>query len=436
MNRAAKIKEILSVGVKWYLVTLISFFVAIVLVYCVPTDLVKDNAIASEIYNKADSAASIQGDLTTATSPATVQIMFSMATHSSDDILYAAMANPYYGESYSALVKEGIDEEPNRTYERYWNGWLVLLKPLLVFFDYGAIKKILLMTFLASLITLSFLCQRKIRYGAMLGFFLGGSYIVSGINIITILPYAFAPILSVLLSIYVLVNHDRGFKRILLGYFIAGALTSYLDFLITPLMVFVVPTIIYVMLFSGNRRASISCMAKRCLCMLSVWAFAYVALWFSKWLVASLIMGYNVISEGLGQVLFRVGAEGAEGASNDGTTLTVEEWNGAKITPINAIKLNMEAFFPYLNYKYTLLIVVFIIALTITLCKKEKIPLVTATVLLGLSPFVWFSIASNHSIIHYHFTFRLLSITVFSLLVLVVYFIDWDKIKQFLRIKI
>ena len=77
--------------------------------------------------------------------------------------------------------------------------------------------------------------------------------------------------------------------------------------------------------------------------------------------------------------------------------------------------------------RYVLLAICLVIVLAIVTRRRTSLISAVAVIILGLAPFVWFSLASNHSIIHYHFTFRLLSVTLFALLVLVVYVIDWQR---------
>ena len=107
-----------------------------------------------------------------------------------------------------------------------------------------------------------------------------------------------------------------------------------------------------------------------------------------------------MLADAIGQVLFRVGA-----AENEVKTSAIE----AIIRNIGANKLylllTISVFFGIILYK---------------ILKKENINLksVNISVLLcAILPFLWYMVVSNHSYIHYWFTYRILAISIYAILI-------------------
>ncbi len=151
----------------WGILTIL-FCGLLVAAYAIPVSLVERNAVSSALTNVSDeSAFGVGADPSRWASTPTVWVMLSMATHDDGGLLESAMAGAYY-ESEEGISDIGIGERANRTYEWYWHGWLVVLKPLLVFFDYAAIKKVFAVVCVGLLVALCVSADRKLPRGGVL----------------------------------------------------------------------------------------------------------------------------------------------------------------------------------------------------------------------------------------------------------------------------
>ena len=127
-------------------------------------------------------------------------------------------------------------------------------------------------------------------------------------------------------------------------------------------------------------------------------------MWFLKWAIATLMTDDNIIKDGLSNILYRTAGNG------------YQETGIRNFTPLNAIKINLRQ----LDYNNSILIAL-LYFLLITLncfikkCTFIKDKRVLLLLLISLSPFLWYSVAVNHSIIHPLMSYRELCITIFAL---------------------
>ena len=137
-------------------------------------------------------------------------------------------------------LEENINET-NTTYfqyQRYWHGYMIFLRPLLVLFNYTQIRIILIATFIMLSLILVYLTYKKINIYiciATIFMLLISSFIFIGMSI----QYSSVFIIMLISSIYIIMKcKEYNNIKILNVFFIIGILTSFFDLLTAPLLTF------------------------------------------------------------------------------------------------------------------------------------------------------------------------------------------------------
>ena len=294
------------------------------------------------------------------------------------------------------------------SYSRYWHGWLFPLRLILCLTNYSGIRmmNVILMTGLFSLMLLGF--ARANRIHLIFPFFV--SFIILmpvslPLSPSYMIPYCIAVSASLLLMRYCeAIDQRLGFG---IFFMIIGAVIAYCDFLTFPLITLGFPLIIYMVLCGENQslRKKLICMF---LCSAS-WTVGYCGMWAAKWVLASLFTSTDVIENALDQIHRRFSA-------------TADYQLTAPIPRFAAVKRNLDilARKPIIIlcsgsfFSYVLLLIhrLNIRSIKISTAVKQFIPYVFIAVLPGC----WFLCLANHSFIHCHFTYRILSVSAFALL--------------------
>ncbi|MCM1268383.1 MAG: hypothetical protein NC302_10800 [Bacteroidales bacterium] len=289
-------------------------------------------------------------------------------------------------------------------YGRYWHGYLVIIRPLLVLLNYVDIRRLNMM--LQIILVFFFVWETAKNKGGGLRIlipFLGMYLFLSPVTLFGSLQYAPCFYIMMVMLIVLSVWKDRlnDEKRLYL-FLLAGILTAYFDFLTYPFVTLGVPLLAYLGL---ERECLLS--AKRALrdvffYTLS-WGFGYVGMWSAKWVAASLLTEENIILNALEKLKFRSGH--------------FESGNSMR----NLFHYMSQALDPKMTSVMLVLLLAFIVVLRI----KEKrpfekgmLPGICAMLLVSLYPFVWYYCTLYHSTELYYFTYRELGISVFGILMM------------------
>ncbi len=335
----------------------------------------------------------------------TDEIMLSIAGFQSE--------RPFYKAAMLAEQKNTDAEEPLRWlkcdllnegegyvagYSRYWHGYLVFLKPLLYFLNYSQIRKLnsLLFGLTLLLIAIAF-ARRKMWLGiyaevlALLTLFPG--------SIPSSLQFSACFYIAAFAELGLLWKYEKLEEKGGLGFYFCGIgmMTSYLDFLTYPVVTIGIPVIVFVVLCP---KKWFDCIKEVIIYGIS-WACGYVGMWIGKWVIGTLVVGENLFADAVGSVKLRTSG------STDYMDLRISD----------VIGRNMDV----LNNAYGKRIViaglaVVAIALVVTAALRKTIDYkkVSLLIMLSLLPMVWYCGTANHSYIHYWYTFRDLSVTVFA----------------------
>ena len=278
-------------------------------------------------------------------------------------------------------------------YSRYWHGYLIYLRPLLLITDYVGIRIILVTLINILFIITTYLIYNKINLKCALAFFI--SMIASSIYLIGLsMQYSSVFIIFLCACIYILKNNKK-IRDIKILFFITGALTSFMDLLTCPILTFCIPFIIYITMNRKDNKENFKQMIK----LGMFWVLGYCIIWISKWIITDILCGTNTIfsaKQGIlrhssGQNNFSVGIL-------DAITKNIGYVRYFLIVPIILlVEIN------FIDKKY----------INKELCKENFI-----YILIGIIPFLWYAFIKNHSYVHARFTYKDLSITIFCILII------------------
>lgn len=283
-------------------------------------------------------------------------------------------------------------------YPRYWHGNLVVYHTFFNFIDYDGIKILQLFCELILIIgILKMMIDNNLKCYTI-------PFIISLFFIhpeVIGLSMQYAPIFFIMLiSVFILLKFkDKLLENNNLIYYflIIGMATSFFDLLTYPLITLGTPLIFYLLL--ENNKKSLKENMMKLLLFVGIWFFGYIGMWVSKWIISSIVLNQDIISNGLEVISVRSSTEG--------------------VSRFDALFKNISIY----NYPYYIGIMILIgiyyiarlikIKETITINKLKKI---IPFLLIGITPFLWYLFASNHSYIHYWMTYRILFVFFFAIM--------------------
>ncbi len=296
-------------------------------------------------------------------------------------------------------------------YERYWHGYLIYLRPLLIIFSYPSIRTIMTI-FLYSTFTFFIYLSRKKLGGKITISFIFGLIAVDFFYLGQSMQFSSVFLIGLLGSIYMLNTYKKNYSFYTL-FFIAGSLTSFFDLLTAPL----VTLGILLITATGLEKKNIKNIFLHCIS----WSAGYLLLWFSKWLIVDLLFTQGAIITGFNEIVNR--------------TVSQADVN---FSHLSAIKLN---FFQLIGYsRISKIIVLFIFTLFSILFlryakfNKQRTVKILPWILVGSIPYIWYLIAANHSYLHVWYTYRNQFMSVVCLLIISSEFIDWPHFKKDLQL--
>nr|WP_300304491.1 hypothetical protein [uncultured Anaerostipes sp.] len=311
-------------------------------------------------------------------------------------------ANNSPTESLIQHYMNGVEYDLQIPYSRYWHGFLVFLKPLLQIMTYDGIRVLNGIIQLTLMIITGVLMYKKNLKACIIPYVL--SYLM-------LMPLALAMsmqfsacyyIFAVSIILLLLTKDTFRNQYGYLFFFNIGIATAYFDFLTYPTVTFGVPIAFYIFL-----RRNVSLEEKLSLILKNgiSWCAGYAGMWFSKWILASIIIGKNEILSALDSVSVR------SSNSYDGGTET-----------FSLLSCELSNFTNFIKTPVTLAIIVFSGYIIIKYIKKSYLStgeiqrILLPYEFIALIPIIWYAFAANHSMIHSWFTNKAVVITLISLL--------------------
>ena len=378
-----RIKE-LKPFAKTFFILIAVFFVSMTLVYCIPTSWIQGNV------EKSIEVLEGEGEYP----------MYFFYRHSAiidihtDKLMYESLIQnrDYYNPIQAAM---SINQYP-----RYWHGYQVLLRPLTVVFQVQELRYLGMLTFHLLFFWSAWLMAKKTKplYAMFYVLTVASGYVV-------FLPVCFqflTTFLVLFVSLIVLLRRYDKNKPLpavkwMLYFFIVGMVENFFDFLTYPILTLGIPLVLLLWLrvrdeqadFRGNFwfmfKASLS------------WFFGYALTWISKWLLSAAILGVRYFWRTMSVVQYRL--EGSE-----------EE----PLDRIGTIQRNLKA---WLNVQdggviswSKIALLILIVAVVLIIWRKLKdwkaVGAYLPILFVAAYPYIWYLVMSNHSQIHYWYTYR------------------------------
>lgn len=314
------------------------------------------------------------------------------------------------------------------SYARYWHGYQVVLRPMLFLFDYGQIRylNMLVLSVLAFLTCIS--VRRSLGWSGLVAFaaalMLGGFYVVP-------LSLQFSSVTYLmLLGVFAALELER---RELLDvvfwefFAVIGALTSFLDLLTAPLLTLGMPLAAILLVRARNREVPIRTAALTSFTGASWWGVGFASSWAAKWIIASALLRIDVTADALS-------------SASDRTGLTEL---GHPIA--QAVLLNVGRLFPLMptDMRKGIPTLVFLAVVTLGVAVSlfkvmrdrsqrggvgigDTMKRRASALILAPLPFGWLIVLSQHSAIHFWYTYRILAIALFVVFGVVLAGIDTE----------
>jgi len=275
---------------------------------------------------------------------------------------------------------------------RYWHGYMLYLRPLLLFFDYEGIRVV--SSFVFFLLYTAAVCLLAKKTGWIYAMGLAGSMVFVKIYVLP-MSLGFVGVFNLMFIGILAVLRWTG-KQPLAGakidclFLIIGSLTSFIDLLTVPLITLGVPLLMLLIVYSKQEETSLATSFRMSLRISGLWLAGYGLTWVSKWIIGSIVLNRNVIQEAVAAILFRT--------------------QGNDVYPVDryrALRLNLHHLLSSDELAVALWVLLSGLAIFVLLrrrCGPMRKHLVFLWV--ALYPYIWYSFLANHSQIHNWFTYR------------------------------
>ncbi len=403
------------IGLKFILKLLLIYFIVLfsgttllIGVYLLPTGEMKKNvARSSEIYNyEGIYPQIINGYKASQLDNYSDAYMFASAIHpGSGNAVKDAMTVKRFEYvdmmMHMSLTNYANDADLERyeiNYPRYWHGYLVLLKPLLLFFDIGDIRMFnMILQLLINFMIVKVLLDKKEKKYALA--FLMVIILINPITVSLSIHYSSVFYIAMIATLFLLI---RQINNPWILFFVMGMITSYFDQFTYPFITLGIP-LITILFISDQSRDNWRQQTRMFFFLSVMWGIGYLGMWGGKAVLGSILSDENIIRDLL----------------NRSQQYTTASFDGNDRNFINTLWRNIKVL---LKWPYLLAFGGTMLYFIIDIYKRSRqleVKLIwhfasmIPYLLVMLIPFIDMFI-SGHSYHHYYFTYRVFAVTLFS----------------------
>jgi hypothetical protein len=415
----------LKIFISLYIVLVVLFIVSIILIQYIPVRLVQDNINKSAqqiqkegIFYKPFGLYFLQIDNMT-----DCLMMNIILSGEGKSPIYQAMMSEYClndtgNQGYLSIAKDtetlaqkGPEAMSDRwNYGRYWHGYQLILKPLLVFFDYSSIR--IINYFILS--SLSFLCLLFMvhRYDATVSLLFLLSLLLVGFPVVPMTIQFSTCFYIALLSMLGIMLCKKIRYNLTYFFFVIGGITSFMDYLTTPLLTLGLPLVVLQLdKIKEKKTLTINYILVYSLC----WFIGYAMLWASKWLTASILTNVSIVD--------LIG-------NNVSLRLSNTIFYGGEQMMISDMFEKTIGSYWFLFFVLIFLLLFSALYLYCSHIEQKEFKKYRGLLLIAFLVPVWFLVLRNHSLQHIFFTWRSWLVTLFALLLFVYYtkpYLVWKR---------
>jgi hypothetical protein len=406
-----KVTKKAAISIIILLSSIIIGLMLLLIVYSLPTNKMLANTLRSyEIYQyEGTTPQLVRGYSYSQLDNYTDALMLLMAIKDKDipllDEVLLSYHDAYHDKANDqaiVLMAQGVtDGLFELSYPRYWHGYLVWLKPLLLFFSVADIRIFNMILQLTVFFCLLLLSIKKLGMKHSVPLF----FTILVLNPVTLaLSFQFSSIfyIAFISAIVMLISNDKLNDKNLYTYLflIIGILVAYFDFFTYPAVAFGIPAAYYVLLNCKDKPIVQS--FKNLIIYGINWVLGYLIMWGGKWLLVSLFTDFSSFSDAINEILLRTSSpEETESATN------------ALSSTVANIKIFME--WPFVLCALAFILVIIALVLKKKIVIRFNIKIAIPLIAISLISFLWLFVVSNHSYVHAWFTFRELAIFAFGI---------------------
>ncbi len=319
----------------------------------------------------------------------------------------------HVSSAYDSSIHAAFD---NNGYPRYWNGYLLTLRPLMTQFTYQQIRYISMLILLISFCFCFSGIQREAGSVTALGFAVSMImcflvFVGESLQYFSAFMVMFAELLLILY-----IPRFRDMKQGVMLLFAAGMAVNYFDLLTAPLLTLGIPLVLLLCLNSDMYiRNSYRKTWSDVVCGSALWGIGYAACWAAKWLIGTIVLGDNIFADAWKTARFRV--EGSETVPLDRALM---------------FRSNIDTYYFAKGHKPFALIAVLLLVLIIILIRHHRKDFLKRSLpflFVAVYPYVWYFVLSNHSQLHYFYTYRIQAITLFAVFASIGSSIDYGGLR-------
>lgn len=190
-----------------------------------------------------------------------------------------------------------------------------------------------------------------------------------------------------------------------LFFFVVGMIENFFDFLTYPIITLGIPLILLLWMRVRDEKADLKDNLLFTIWSSISWGVGYALTWIAKWGITTVVLGVRYFIRNLSVIEYRL--------------------NGSEEEPLDRIGTLQKNLKAWLNIRDNgmiswskVVIVIAVIALILLIWKKAKdmktILAYLPMLLVAAYPYIWYLVMSNHSQIHYWYTYRNQVLTLFA----------------------
>lgn len=298
-------------------------------------------------------------------------------------------------------------EQGTLTYSRYWHGWMLPLKVLLIFMNYEDIRYVSMAAIFSLILACIFLLRkRNLGYYAMA--FLAAVFFMLPVTAMVSFEYSFVMYIMlishvILLKIYKKIRDSIGIP---VYFLIIGMAVCYFDFLTYPALTLGFSLITCLFLELGENVRGIKNLLNLILrsCM---WGIGYAGMWVAKWVIGTLVLKTNVFTAALAQLELRT-------SNTDGVSEITENVISFGMTLERNLEVYRNTGFLAVGLTFLLIFVYWVIRRKSYRVVSKIVSVLPVFILTAMIPFAWCFILKNHTYIHRNFTSNVFVIVVLA----------------------
>ena len=302
-------------------------------------------------------------------------------------------------------------------YGRYWHGYIVLFRPLLILFNISQIRLLLLAVF--TVLFACFLRLVHLRFGKNAAFIFAASLTCTGYFTASFSLQNSPVFLIMMISAVIMMKRIDRIKDFNLSVFAVGCAAGFADYLTVPMITLGMLSCLYILQQLEEGRDWLHCCRTAALST-AAWFTGYGGTWLCKWVLYDLTVNsgncfmligegtkahltaagdFSMLSTALKQIAFRTSRTNSEAG------IYADKYIYVTLNILGRASL-------YTLFSAGILLYMHKFKAVIDGFNKTAVPFL----LTALLPALWYTVLANHTEQHYYFTYRLSFVYMLSLL--------------------